>query len=219
MGNCWGGTLLQVEYPGGSNADYNFVAINIYPSIADLDDPYAGIDWKAIHPEVDASQLMERTDASRDMFHTEVFEMIDEAVPGQPDLMPRYISVNKMLTPVGGNTDYEAMERTIWKPLHQERIRQQKMEDWMLLRRILPNGTICKYNYITWDAYASYLDFYTPFREETFERIHSNKRMDKTMEETTEQRITTLRKCGQWWITCTVRHREPTRTRGRHDKC
>lgn len=187
-GKLLGWYLLRVEYPGGSNADYNFVAVNIYPSIADLDDPYAGIEWKAIHPAVDAGQLMERTDASRNMVHTEVFELIDEAIPGQPDVMPRYIAVNKMLTPVGGNVDYEAMERRIWKPLHQERIRQQRMEDWMLLRRILPNGTRWNYNYITWDAYASYLDFNLPFQEETFDRIHPNKRMDKTMENTIEQR-------------------------------
>jgi len=187
-GKLLGWYLLRVEYPGGTQADYNFVAVNIYPSIADLDDPYAGIDWRSIHPSVDAGQLMDRTDASRDMVHTEVFELIDEAVPGQPEVMPRLITVNKMRTPVGGNTDYENLERQIWKPIHQDRIRQQKMEDWMLLRRVIPNGSKWSYNYITWDAYAGYLDYNAPFQEEAFDRIHPNKRMDKTMEQTAATR-------------------------------
>lgn len=188
--NCLlGWYVLQVELPRGVEADYNFVVINIFPSIADLDNPFTGVIWADIHPHLNASSLTEKTLQAREVVRTEIFELIDEAVPGQPDVMPRFIAVNMMKTEVADMDDYERLERQIWKPVHLERIRQQQMEDWMLLRRILPNGASTDYNYITWDAYASYLDFYQNASEETFKRVHPNRKLSKMLHETNARRV------------------------------
>lgn len=67
--------------------------------------------------------------------------------------------------------EYLRVERDIWKPVHQERIRTGRMKSWMLYRVRFPYGTANEYDFVTVNEYPSFEDEQHPIAE-VFAKVH-----------------------------------------------
>lgn len=67
--------------------------------------------------------------------------------------------------------DYLRLEREIWKPIHQERIRSGRMKSWSLYRVRFPYGAKIDYNFVTVNGYASLEDNEKPL-DDVFAKVH-----------------------------------------------
>lgn len=99
---------------------------------------------------------------------------------------PAATVVSFMRTEPGGQEAYEQLERELWMPVHEERIRSGEMAGWEFYRVSFPGGTSQEYTYVTVDHYDSLedsqggIEAVRPF----FERVHPDMTPDEVGEQT-----------------------------------
>ena len=151
--------LFEVTYPYGSNRDYDFVAINIFPGTESLKNQ--SLDgmralFKKLNPNVDTEAIYEKTMASRELVKGEVFTFISGTTPIKLSEPSDFMQVNFMRVPDVAATYYENLEKQYALPLHSLRVKAGDMQNWSLLKRTLPLGVDYPYQYITMDEYANW---------------------------------------------------------------
>jgi hypothetical protein len=67
--------------------------------------------------------------------------------------------------------EYLRLERELWKPVHQERIRAGRLKSWSLYRVRYPYGAATDYNFVTVNGYASLADEDRPI-DDIFAKVH-----------------------------------------------
>jgi len=70
-------TVYSVRFPIGSKREYDYVTVNTYNSLADLERSSAEIAAK-VHPSISAEELTRRTIAARDLVRGEVWYKVME---------------------------------------------------------------------------------------------------------------------------------------------
>lgn len=88
------------------------------------------------------------------------------------------------------NGDYVAMERELWKPVHQQRIKDGKLLWWGLYSVNFPSGTMADYDYVTinvYDSPARFEDGYSEL-EKWMKAAHPDKDFEKMGQRTTDSR-------------------------------
>ena len=140
-----GWTLYWVRYGDRSACDY--YVVNNYVGEAQLNDdtPTTEI-FAAVHPGKDWDKAMAQTAQSRVMVRSELWAYVDGLAP-QPF---EYIAVNYMYAENGA--DYVAMEREVYKPVHQALVDGGHTAGWSLWQLVSPHGTSVPYNYATVDV-------------------------------------------------------------------
>ena len=91
--------------------------------------------------------------------------------------------VGYMKVASGHGADYVNMERNIWKPIHEERIKKGLLAGWILYR-VWYTGTDDNYNYVTVNLYKDGAGMEDSYKGIKFEEIHPDKDMSKVMEKT-----------------------------------
>ena len=71
---------------------------------------------------------------------------------------PLLVAVDYMKVDPLKDEEYGRLEREIWKPMHQERIRQGHLRSWTMYRVRFPAGTKREYDYVTVNTYNSMAD-------------------------------------------------------------
>ena len=84
----------------------------------------------------------------------------------------KYLLVNFMRSKAGGN--YETVERDLWKPIHQDRVKSGAMLNWSLYGLVLPGGTSYPYDYATVDGVGSLTAITNMYSDDLFKRVHPN---------------------------------------------
>lgn len=69
--------------------------------------------------------------------------------------------------------DYLKMEHDLWRPVHQERIKQGHMRSWTLYSVRFPSGSKNECDYRTVNVYNSLADMERPIGE-VFTKVHPN---------------------------------------------
>ena len=102
----------------------------------------------------------------------------------------RIAMVDYMRVPAGGSSDYVQLEKEVWKPMHQEWVKQGKMVGWYLYRIPYPGGTDAEYHYATVRVYDDLADIESPMSdmEDVFKKVHPGKDLDKLGKETMASR-------------------------------
>ena len=189
------------------DVDYSYVTVNVVDDFGKLDAPYPEDLYATVHPRRDFDAMMKRTEAAREIVHTEVWQILDTAAPeGREAPDAPYVVVNYMQVPSGGGSDYVAAEREIWKPLHQARIDNGQMHGWNLYSLMLPSGSVMNYSYGTADFYDELADRAAPFPMDLLQQAHagaSQAELDAMMDRTPEVR--TIYKTELWWRIDTTR--------------
>jgi hypothetical protein len=164
--------LYAVLSPAGSEVAYNYVTANVFERFADMEDPFATDVLAEVHPGKDMTTLFDEAAAVRDGVRSETWQLIDEVRAEGPPTPARYIMVNYMKVPVGGDADYLGVERELWKPLHESRVADGHAAGWALYALRFPSGAALDYNYATVDSYAEYGDLENPLTLEMVEKVH-----------------------------------------------
>lgn len=149
----------EVLFPNGKDVEYNYVTVNVYKSGKDfMESMEDGDSWSAAfakaHPDKKQEDVWKAISDARDWMRSEMFVFIDEAVEGSGP-PAEYISVNYMKVAEGRGSDYIAMEREIFKPVHQAQVERGTRQDWGLYARRAPWGAAFDYNFITVDVHGS----------------------------------------------------------------
>lgn len=183
--NFW--ELTQVAYPSGANEEYNYVTRINFKGEKQL----AGYleDWTM--PDLDTMltpeerTLVDRTSEIRTLVKSEIWSHADMALGKDID-KEKIVVFNYFDFPeTGSQTDHQRVEREIWKPVHEARIKDGKMTGWVLAAKQLPWGSADAYHDATVDLYANWEQFLTqgspaPY----FEKVHAGKDMGKLIAET-----------------------------------
>jgi hypothetical protein len=69
-------SLYQVDYPYGTDAPYNYVTVNVFSSLQDLERDVAA-DFGKVHPKIKISEVFSRTMGARQLARGELWRRID----------------------------------------------------------------------------------------------------------------------------------------------
>jgi len=103
---------------------------------------------------------------------------------------PKYVQVNYMKASPGKDADYLKVEREMWKPLHQERIKQGLIRSWSLYGLQFPSGTDEKYDYATVEAFDQFSQLENPYSniDKMLEKVHPGVKVDDFIDRTEKTR-------------------------------
>jgi L-rhamnose mutarotase len=83
---------------------------------------------------------------------------VNTGIARQAQADPGVVQVAFMKVDPTKNAEYMALERDIWKPMHQDRIKQGTMRSWTVYSVRFPTGTKREYDYAVVNTYNSLAD-------------------------------------------------------------
>lgn len=107
--------------------------------------------------------------------------MMQSVPTPQPATGPKYLAVDYMKVDPAKVEEYLNMERELWKPMHQLRVKSGKTKSWSIYEARSPLFSPVKeseqrnYNYVTIATYDNLEDMKTPWKKEDFEKAHAGK--------------------------------------------
>jgi hypothetical protein len=69
-------SLFRVEYPHGADQEYNFVTVNVYNSLVDIDRDVIEV-FSKVHPSIKTSDVVSRTFGARRLARGEMWRRLD----------------------------------------------------------------------------------------------------------------------------------------------
>ena len=102
----------------------------------------------------------------------------------------KYFQVDYMKVSPGKDTEYLKVEREMWKPLHQERIKGGRLRSWSLYGLQFPSGTEEKYDYITVNAFDEFGQLENPFAnaDKMLAKVHPGEKVEDFLDRTEKSR-------------------------------
>lgn len=143
--------LYKVQYPGGKESNYNFISITTAESISSFEDQFTEVSNLAFVPSNSSEDF---TDISS-LIKSEMWKVENDTLLEDNGNTKPYMTMDYMDVTPGKEMDYLMLEDEIAKPIHKERIEQQKMAGWEVYSLILPSGTGYGYNYATGNYFES----------------------------------------------------------------
>ena len=180
-----GYSLFRVISPTGTKTEYNFVVVLEYETVEKLAGHFEsyGVDYTSILSAQEISTAI-RTPEIRDLVYEEVWLNLETVFRPNPEKMYRFQVFNAMKLRPGVTADeYQRVESTYWKPVHQKRINDKNMFGWGIYNMIIPGGTEREYSWATVDFYDNFIDIMGDTNGH-FNNIHGTKNAAKYMEET-----------------------------------
>lgn len=159
----WG--LYIVKHPGGEKSDYNFVSITTGDELDLLDEQFNKIATTQFIPSSASSKQAKTLRKSCTLFKSELWG-VENIVSGNDNSPSQYMNMGFMDVAPGKGLDYLMLEEEIAKPIHEERVEQQKMAGWEVYSLITPGGSQYDYNFSTANYYNQLRDLKFGFTEE-----------------------------------------------------
>lgn len=134
---------------------YNLISLQAANSINDFSKSNTMDLMKKAMPGIDEkslSALAKSYTSLRTPVKTEIFKMID----GIPSEFQPYYELNFMKATAGKENEYVRQEKEIYKPIHQEFIKNGNRTGWGFSQLIVPVADGSKYNYVTSNAFADW---------------------------------------------------------------
>ncbi len=100
----------------------------------------------------------------------------------------KWVTVSYMKSVSG--KDPMAIEREVWKPLHEAMVREGKLKWWSVYQRRFPNGEATEYDYVTVKAHDKFADLEAPYAglQQIFSKVHPGKNVVEIARVTNEAR-------------------------------
>lgn len=137
--------LYKVQYPGGKESQYDFISITTAESLGFFQDHFSEITTlRFVPPNTDA----DFTDIST-LLKSEIWKVENDTMPKSATTPSRYMTMDYMDVAPGKGLDYLMLENEIARPIHAQRIDDDKMAGWEVYSLILPSGINYGYNYAT----------------------------------------------------------------------
>jgi hypothetical protein len=167
-------SLYDVRYTADTHREYDYVTVNVYDNLAATDDQAGmGDMFQRLHPGNDGARLLTETGAARETVRSEVWVLLDRTTPLSASAPPaKYLNVAFMQSKP--NVDYVAVERDLWKPIHQDLVRSGAMNFWALYELVMPGGTSYPYDYAAVNGVSSLSALENMYPDALFRRVHPN---------------------------------------------
>ena len=184
-------SLTEVISPSGSSTQYNFVTRNTYLGEAQyastFDQNYMPENWQSMLT-VDEIDLVLRTGEIRTLVKNETWVQSDLIWSKDTISKGKVVVFNYFSIPEGKtNGDHTKVERDIWKPVHQARIKAGTMRGWVLLDMMLPFGSAYPYSSATIDVYNDMKQYLMQDgMEDTFKKVHPGKDINVLWKQTSD---------------------------------
>jgi hypothetical protein len=166
--------LYDVRYTADVHRDYDYVTVNVYDNLAATDNQAGMVElFQRLHPGNDGTRLLTETGTARQTVRSEIWVLLDQTTPLNASAPPaKYLNVAFMQSKP--NADYVAVERDLWKPIHQDLVRSGAMNRWGLYGLVMPGGTSYPYDYATVNGVSSLSALENMYTNELFQRVHPN---------------------------------------------
>lgn len=152
-------TVQEVISPSGQIYDYNYVT---RISFENEEQYSAFVDGNFVPVNIgdllskDEMKVFNSTEESRTLVKSEVWQLMDEILDGDDkDENSRYSKFNYFVINEGYTPDDFVEVQSIWSPVHEARIKDDKLESWVVLRKLMPSGTVFDERYATVDHYKT----------------------------------------------------------------
>jgi hypothetical protein len=167
-------SLYDVRYTADTHREYDYVTVNVYDNLAATDDQAGmGDMFQRLHPGNDGARLLTETGAARETVRSEVWVLLDRTTPLNASAPPaKYLNVAFMRSKP--SVDYVAVERDLWKPIHQDLVRSGAMNFWALYELAMPGGTSYPYDYAAVNGVSSLSALENMYPDALFRRVHPN---------------------------------------------
>lgn len=158
--------LYRVQYPGGEKSGYNFVSIATAESMSFFEDYFSGMTTlKFIPPDSDVDFVNISS-----LVKSEIWKVENDTTPENGENPYRYMTMDYMDVATGRGLDYLMLEDEVARPIHEQRIEEDKMAAWEVYSLILPSGTEYGYNYATGNHFNNLADIEYGFTNEIIMR-------------------------------------------------
>lgn len=149
--------LYRVLFSGSASNNYNFVSITSTRSIGTFDKFNNGFP-----NTMNAMSEQNKFDISKSELWT-VRNTITDQIQGEPSnfLMMDYMDVR-----LGRELEYQMLEDEVAKPLHEQRLENDRMDDWEMYQLITPGGMDYGYNFATGNYFSNLSHIEFGFNEE-----------------------------------------------------
>jgi hypothetical protein len=169
MGDMEAWYLYKVKYPTGSNASYDFIAVNVYADWEQLGSN--GQDYfRQVHGD-EADDLLASSDERGTEVWNQVLEFIGQAVEIEKE-PSKYLQVNEMKVKPSEIKDYVNLELKYFKPFLSAKAKSGLMNNWSLYRCFMPNGEKYQSNFIIFEGYSKWNDVTTQNPSNLWRSIH-----------------------------------------------
>lgn len=173
-------SLYAVWYPSGTNAEYDYITVNIYGDFNKMKDAFPASVMQSGHPKASATQIdemMAKTEAAREIVRYELW-VLRESVP--TDKPAPYVQVSYMKVAPGQGEEYFKVEREIWKPIHQAAKETGYTAGWGVYSLMFPGGTQIPHNFGTVIFFDEFSDLALDnLPQELVQKAHPNTTAEK----------------------------------------
>ncbi len=187
--------LYQLQSPTGDEADFDYVSVDVFSNLTDLNLPPSGQNEVVTQtfPHTTPQQFWDRVEAVSEVQSIETYTLeasVDPAASQDAGDRNELIVVNYMLVPPGSENDYLTMEKEVFQPVMQEHLKEGRMKNWSVFRRMLPGGTDFGPNYVTVDAFEdwAHMEDYNAEFYATAENVHPGKDLNEIAQRLNELR-------------------------------
>jgi len=189
QGNIIGWILYGVRYTG-ANDEYNYVTAKLFDNVANLENPYEGIDFEKLHPGKSMGEASEKTLNSRKMVKSNLIRLVSSAYP-ENSIRPalyKYIEVNFMKTKPG--SPYLNLARTMWQPIQQDFVNAGSRSGWSLWTSVFSRGFGEEFQFAAVNYYADFSKIGAANFNEAFDKAHPGKDVNEFYKKNREARLT-----------------------------
>ena len=195
--------VYSVNFPSGKNTEYDFVTINVYANIKQLEYAWDGYEkqMKKIHPNLNLDKLDKRTEDSRELVWNEAFRLLASANSKIGDAA-KVIVANRMQSKPDKYNEYMRMELKTFQPAHKISVKQGYRQNWHFLSRAMPYGTEYQYDFMTFDTYESMTQMAKATPANVWQDAHPDKDIEAMWAELNPEKLRTLMR-GEVWVNIT----------------
>lgn len=183
-------TLYGVGLSTDDNDDYDFVGVSASYSVKNLmESPASPMDMlKKLMPGATDKMIKDVLDTYgqiRVIKGGVILQMQDYITPTVPR---KLLEVNYMKVPAGKDAEYLKLEKEIYKPLHQERIKNGEITGWGCYAVVYPWSDSRPYNYITTNGFNDWDKMMSTNYANTYKKVFPKGDMTKLGAQTTAAR-------------------------------
>ncbi len=188
QGNIAGWFLYKVWFTG-SDDSYNYVTVTLFDNPAKLEDSWKNVEPAKVLPGRDVNKLMQETLESRKMVSSSFINRLAFVYPESGPGDFKFIQVDYMKVDQGKGGDYRDVETKIWKPVHNEFIKEGSRVGWSLWGRVFPSGAGLDYQFVTVNYFANWAQIGKADFTSAFSKAHPDKDAQPLMEKTNASRV------------------------------
>lgn len=149
-------SLYRIAHPSGTSTEYDYVTVTVFANYDKMENPMNLDHFKTAHPNGNPDKMMEQTSNSRNLVKRLMIEGVNILPPSQENYAAKYIQVDYMKVPEGGDQAYMDIETQVWKKMHKVRQKAGKIDAWGMYSVRYPYGTKEPFNYTTANFMSSW---------------------------------------------------------------